>query len=353
LAYLYRTATYLALTVLLLYAGNLTEQELPRRRLAWMLGLVAIYTTIGGVAGMLMPHVQFSSPVELVLPHSLRTNPSISAVIHPGLAEVQTVLGDTAGRPKAPFEYTNVWGNSVIILIPWLIVGWWRGAPGRRRILIGAIVAGASVVLVYSLNRAAWGAALLSAAIVALRLATTRRREAVAAMCVGLAVLGVVLLSTPAGGIVAKRLSHSPDTNSRTVLAKLAITDAVSSPMVGYGDTRKEAATSRTIAEGATPNCPLCGPVEVGSTGQLWMVLVCSGIAGAIFYVGFFVVGAFAYWRDRSVYGLAGTAVLIAMFVCMFTYVAVGAPLAFTMLAYALLWRNDMGMRLARSRSSG
>jgi hypothetical protein len=45
--------------------------------------------------------------------------------------------------------------------------------------------------------------------------------------------------------------------------------------------------------------------------------------------------------------------VLIAMFVCMFTYVAVGAPLAFTMLAYALLWRNDMGMRLARSRSSG
>ena len=37
LAYAYRTATYLGITVLLVYAGNLTESELPRRRLARML----------------------------------------------------------------------------------------------------------------------------------------------------------------------------------------------------------------------------------------------------------------------------------------------------------------------------
>jgi hypothetical protein len=352
-AYLDRTATYLALTVLLLYAGNLTEQELPRQRLAWMLGLVAIYATIGGVAGMLMPHLHFTSPIELLLPHSLRANASISAVVHPALAEVQNVFGDTTARPKAPFDYTNVWGNSVIVLMPWLIVGWWSDAPRRRRLLSCATVACASVVLVYTLNRGAWGAALLSAAVVALRLAATRRREAVAAICVGLALLGVVLLSTPAGGIVANRLAHSPDTNTRTVLARLAITDALSSPVVGYGDTRKETATSPSITVGATPKCPLCGPVEVGSTGQLWMVLICSGIVGAIFYVGFFIVGAFAYWRDRSAYGLAGIAVLIAMFVCMFTYVAVGAPLAFTMLAYALLWRNDTQIRTGQSRAWG
>ena len=29
----------------------------------------------------------------------------------------------------------------------------------------------------------------------------------------------------------------------------------------------------------------------------------------------------------------------------MFTYVAIVAPLAFTMLAYALLWRNDIQLR--------
>jgi len=34
-----RTLSYIASTVVLLYAGNLTESELPRRRLAWLLGL--------------------------------------------------------------------------------------------------------------------------------------------------------------------------------------------------------------------------------------------------------------------------------------------------------------------------
>ncbi len=47
LSYANRTAGYLADTVLLLYAGNLTERELPRRTLAWMLGLVGIFAVVG------------------------------------------------------------------------------------------------------------------------------------------------------------------------------------------------------------------------------------------------------------------------------------------------------------------
>jgi hypothetical protein len=37
--------------------------------------------------------------------------------------------------------------------------------------------------------------------------------------------------------------------------------------------------------------------------------------------------------------------VLLLSFVYMFTYDAVGAPLGFTMLAYALLWKNDVYLR--------
>src|SRR6266516_4728783 len=44
LAFVIRGLTYPALTVILLYAGNLTEAELPRLRLVWLLGLVGIYT---------------------------------------------------------------------------------------------------------------------------------------------------------------------------------------------------------------------------------------------------------------------------------------------------------------------
>src|SRR5262249_24493086 len=58
LSYVNRTAGYLADTVLLLYAGNLTERELPRRTFAGMLGFVGILAVVGGIAGMLMPPVE-------------------------------------------------------------------------------------------------------------------------------------------------------------------------------------------------------------------------------------------------------------------------------------------------------
>ena len=156
LSYLNRTGTYIGLTVLLLYVGNLTESELPRRRLAWMLGLVAVYATIGGVAGTLLPRLQFNSPLGLLLPDSVRSNPFVQASTHPALAQVQDVIGASRGRPKAPFDYTNTWGNCITILMPWLIVGWWYFGTRLERIVAGAALMIAWVPLIYSLNRAAW-----------------------------------------------------------------------------------------------------------------------------------------------------------------------------------------------------
>ena len=93
-----RAASYAGVTVLLLYAGNLTERELPRRKLAWLLGLVALYAIGGGIGGVLAPNFQFSSPTLLLIPHSLQTNVQIQASMHPGLAQVQNVFGTAAGR---------------------------------------------------------------------------------------------------------------------------------------------------------------------------------------------------------------------------------------------------------------
>ena len=118
--------------------------------------------------------------------------------------------------------------------------------------------------------------------------------------------------------------------------------DAAASPVIGYGDTRQERGSPTSIAVGPSPKCPTCGQLAVGSTGQLWLLLVCSGFVGAALYLGFFGYGVWRFRHDTSPYGIAGVLVLLLSFVYMFTYDAVGAPLGLTMLSYALLWKSHI-----------
>jgi hypothetical protein len=99
--------------------------------------------------------------------------------------------------------------------------------------------------------------------------------------------------------------------------------------------------TASSIAVGPTANCPQCGNQTVGANGQLQLLLITSGLVGAFFYLAFFAYGAWRYRRDATPYGLAGVLVLLMSFIFMVAYDAVGEPLCFTMLAYALLWRNN------------
>jgi len=165
-------------------------------------------------------------------------------------------------------------------------------------------------------------------------------------VCVGLALAGIVVLATPLLGIVTARIAHAQKGDElRASLSALAVTDALASPVIGYGDTRKRRGGEKSIAVGPTPKCPICGHQEVGSTGQLWLLLVANGILGTVLYLGFFAVGIWRYRHDGTPYGIAGVLVLVLSFLYMFSYDALPAPLGFTMLAYALLWRSDMHRR--------
>jgi hypothetical protein len=338
-----RNLTYLGITIMLLYAGNLTERELPRKRLAWMLGLLAIYTTAGGIAGMIMPHLQFDSPFLLILPKSLQANTFIQASARPGLAQVQNVFGGGAnGRPKAPFDYTNFWGDCLTILLPWLLVGWWIGGRRRQRWIAGATIVIAAAPLLYSLNRAAWIGAGVSIAYLAVRLAAKGKMAMIGGLVALTALGGIVILATPLHNVVSGRLSNGGSVNLRSNLSGLSVQDAIASPVIGYGDTRQERGSPTSIAVGPSPKCPSCGQLAVGSTGQLWLLLVTTGFVGAALYLGFFAYGIWRFRHDTSPYGLAGVLVLLLSFVYMFTYDAVGAPLGLTMLSYALLWKNHI-----------
>ena len=145
---------------------------------------------------------------------------------------------------------------------------------------------------------------------------------------------------------------YGKSNNVRSSLSGIAADVAASSPVIGYGDTRHELGSANSIAVGKTVNCHTCGSRDIGGNGQLWLLFICEGFVGAGLYCGFFIYGIFRYWRDPTPYGLAGVLVLILSFPFMLVYVAVGPPLAFTMLAYSLLWKNDRAINQERAEAA-
>lgn len=347
LSFTVRAASYLSVTVLLLYAGNLTERELPRQRLAWLLGLLGIYTIAGGMGGVLAPHFSFSSPLLLMLPHSAQANPYIQAEMHPSLAQVQNVLGTAQGRPDAPFPYTNTWGNCIALLLPWLITAWCIRGSRRSRVIAAVALTVVVVPIVYSLDRGLWLALIFTGGYLSLRLAARGRLAPLGMMCVGVAVAGMIIITTPLQTLVSQRLVNGHSNAHRASLSILATRDALASPVIGFGDTRHQQGSVTSIAVGKTARCRQCGEVSVGNNGQLWLLLICSGFVGAALYLAFFAFGIWRFWGDTSPEGVAGVLVLLLTFVFMIAYDAVGAPLAITMLSYALLWRNGAARRQA------
>jgi hypothetical protein len=341
-----RTLVYLAVTVVLLYAGNLTEHELPRRRLAFLLGLVGIYTAIGGLFGVIAPHTQFTSPLAYLFPQSIQTsNGLLQMMLHPGFSQVQNFLGFAEGRPRAPFDYTNMWGNCLAILLPWLLVAWWiyGSRKERRRFLV--VMAIAFVPVVYSLDRGLWVGIGLSVVYLALRFAARGKLALLAGLCATIALVGIIIVASPLQGLIQQRLSHGKSNAVRDSLSGKAVTDALASPFIGFGDTRHELGSTNSIAVGKTLKCNSCGSRDIGGNGQLWMLLITDGFLGTGLYMGFFAYGAWRYRRDRTPYGYTGVLVILLGFVFAVVYIAVGPPLLFTMLAYALLWKNDRELR--------
>jgi polysaccharide biosynthesis protein PslJ len=336
-----RFVSYVAVTIILLYVGNLTEKELPRRRIAYLLGMVGIYTVIGGLMGTFLPTIQFSSPLALLVPNSIQTNNTeIALMLHPSTAQVMNFLGYAEGRPTAPFTYTNMWGNSLAILLPFLIAGWCAGGTRRQR-RIGIIMVVLSIVpIIYSLNRGVWLGIGLSVLYLAVRFAARGKLAMLGGLFLVLVIAALAIFASPLQSIISQRLAHGASNQDRSSNTSLALEEALASPLIGWGDTRHEVGSAQSIAIGKTANCSSCGNQSIGGNGQVQLLLITSGLLGTALYLAFFAFGAWRYRRDTSPMGMAAELVLLLSFVFDFVYDAVGPTLAFTVLAYALLWRN-------------
>ncbi|MGA8112052.1 MAG: hypothetical protein WCA46_00160 [Actinocatenispora sp.] len=358
----FRFVEYGSLTVLMLYAGNLTERELPRRRLVGLLAWLFVVTVGGGLLGTFAGDFQFSSPVEMVLPPHLRGNGFVASLVHPSAAQVMEVLGYSSPRPAAPWGYTNTWGNNFALLIGWFVVAALAvrrrvvtsrtvpGVPGRGTVPTGgttrwlvalAVLLVALVPAVFSLNRGLWIDLGLGGAFVAFRLASRGRLWALATAAGAVTLVGVLLVLTPLGTVVSSRLENGKSNNVRMYVTQQAVTGIWESPVVGLGTTRNTAGSDQSIAVGGTADCARCGAHTIGGNGQLWQVLYLHGLLGTACYLGFFLTILWRYRSDTSAIGLAGSAAIVISLASMLYYNALVTPLAFTFLSYVLLWRNS------------
>ena len=343
----FKLGMYVALTVLLLYAGNLTETELPRRRLVRLLGWMFVVTVLGGLLGIVAGTFEFTSPVEMLLPHSLRSMSFIQSMVHPYAAQIMDLVGGDKPRPAAPWGYTNTWGNNFCLLAGWLVVAAWQAGTGRAKAW-ALICLGVSIIpAVVSLNRGLWIGLGLLILYVAARYVLAGRIWILGVVGLAAVALAIALAATPLGGVVSARLDNGKSNGVRSFLVDRALDGFSDSPIIGYGSTRNTSGGRNSITVGESAGCERCGNFTVGGNGQLWQLLYAHGVVGTIGYLGFFAYGLWRFRRDRTPIGVAGSAAIVTSFSAMLWYNSLVTPLAFMVLAYALLWRN------ARIRTEG
>ena len=339
------SASTLALTVLLVYAGNLTEAELPRRRLVRLLGWLFVVTVAGGLLGMVAGHFEFTSPVELLLPHARpRTRASCSRWCTRTRRRSWTWSATRSpARPRRGATPTPGATTSACWSV-WFARAAWRLRPRRRTEAVRAWPAwrSRSCRSSYSLNRGLWIGLGVAAVYVAVRLALAGRlwvdRRAGRGAAVALA---VALAATPLGDVVDARLDNGKSNGVRSFLIERALDGVAESPVIGFGvDPRHDRRAATRSPSGESADCERCGNFTVGGNGQLWQLLFAHGLVGTVGYLGFFGYGLWRFRRDRSPIGIAGGAAIVGSFAAMLWYNSLVTPLAFMFLAYALLWRN-------------
>lgn len=348
LTWAYRLSWYLAITVVGVYVVN-TRKQLSAVRVTRIVSILFLTVVAGGLLGVVFPHFEFSSLLELILPKSVAETPFINHMIHPSAAQLQDVLGYSSPRPSAPYDYTNIWGLNYAVTLPFFLFAWCGKTAGWRRYVAPFVLVLSAVPVIYSINRGMWAALFVVGLFVAVRAALSGRPAMMGGVILGAIAVVALVSVTSLGGVVQDRLASEGSAQGRTNLGTLSVTSvSATSPIIGLGSTRNVQGNFNTITGGATADCPRCSPPALGTQGQLWLVIFCQGILGLILYLAFFGLTFVRALRLPTPITTMGLSVLVASFVTMPFYNALGTALMVVMIAVALVTREheSTGVRL-------
>lgn len=337
--YVYHAAWYLTITVVALYVINMPERELSTQRIVRLLAMMFVYTVAGGFAGLLLPHVDLPSLVEVVLP--IPREGFVNTLVHPSLVSASEFLGYDQPRPSAPFAYPNAWGNNLGLYLPFFVLAWLGKDAGRRRPYAVVILLLAIVPIAYSLDRGLWGGLLLALVAISVKLATIGRAQVLQILAALLAVGAIIFVSTPLYDTVALRLNTPHSNDRRTTVATEVINKTASlSPLLGYGETRAVSGSFASIAGGETPTCHQCAAPPLGTQGFLWRLIFTTGLLGTLLFLAFVGAQLLRFAPERDPVAITCCVVIAMALVFAFVYDSLESPLYTVMVAIGLLNRR-------------
>jgi polysaccharide biosynthesis protein PslJ len=334
IAFTFRALLYLAATVVFLYVFNASRRDLPLRRLAAAVTVVWCLVVVGGYLGVLMPHGSISTPTERLMPQSLLSNDFVRDLVHPKFAQVNE-QGRFSSRPQAPFTYANEWGSNFALLLPFVIIGMATARSNLPRMLLTLVLAASLVPAFLTLNRGLWVSLGFGLLYAAGRYALRGRVRAVMAVVLLLALAGVVATALPVSEELASG-AKAESNRTRLSLYGETVSRTLQSPLVGYG------APQPSTTSQYSP--------DVGTQGQLWMVMYSHGIPATVLFVLWFVVAAWHSRRAVSGTELWAHVLLVVAIVQLPFYGMLPMELFIIMIAVALAHREAPALRRAETR---
>lgn len=339
-AFGYRASLYLTATALFLYIFGASERALPTASVVKALTAYWALVVIGGLLGVAFPTVTWPSFAQEViaplLPGNVASVQFFQDITTPALADVQRILGFPVGRPKTFFAYTNEWGSTLVLLVPFVVIAMRMVGRAWRRVLGGLLVL-MIIPLAFSLNRGAWLALLALLAYATFRFTAQGNVRALMRITVTVALVAAVIFATPLEGLIESRLSHGHSDAGREARNIAALELTANSPLVGYGAPQPAGEDS----------------AAVGTHGQLFLLLVSHGVPALLFFVGWLGYTLARSASRGSFVQFWCHAVILVYLVQMPFYELTAFQLMVAAAAMGLAWREIIARRQSRPRSSG
>jgi hypothetical protein len=334
----YRLLLYAAVTVLLVYIFNLWSPR-NQQRICGAIAVFLLWMTLGAIAGLAFPLWELTTPLTHVIPKGLLGNELVQEMVRRRLTQYDPNAWNAdviSPRPSFPFLYTNGWGNSYSLVLPFVLLYVSQATSRLKAASVILLVVVSTVPAALTLNRGmVLGLAIGLIYFLARGVASGRGAWLVGAGV--FAALGTALLTLlPIQERLDARNASTGSTVTRLSLYQEAWERTAQSPVLGYGAPR--------------PSLHAGAP-SVGTQGQFWATMFSHGFLAAIALVVWLAVVVVVSLRRSDALHVAAGAVGVIAFTEVFYYGFI--PFGFLWVAVAAAFVLAAQQRPAPELSSG